>query len=151
VQRVKGRSRCSPLRVLAIVWYIIGSGLRRIVSMSGQLETATCQRCGSGFVLTTNFLDLIQRRGGKVIVPLLCPTCFLKTGPLPKQQGKIKWFNPRKRYGFIVTEEGEDAFFHQRQLLADNNVQPREGQVVRFHLHYPVKGPEALNVELVKA
>lgn len=102
-------------------------------------------------MLTTTYLELIQRRAGKVIVPLLCPTCFLKEGPLPKQRGRIKWFNPRKGYGFIATEEGEEAFFHQSQLLADNSMVPREGQPVHFHLHYPVKGPEALNVELIEA
>jgi cold shock CspA family protein len=102
-------------------------------------------------MLTTAYLDLIQRRGGKVIILLLCPTCFLTDGSLPKQRGRVKWFNPRKHFGFIATEEGEEAFFHQTQLLRDNNAVPREGQVVHFHLHYPVKGPEALNVELVEA
>jgi cold shock CspA family protein len=127
------------------------SSSETMTTIPNQSQLIVCQRCGRGFVLTSTYLDLIQRRGGKVIVPLLCPTCFLTEGPVPKLRGTIKWFNPLKHYGFIVTEEGEDAFFHQRQLLADNSVQPREGQAVNFHLHYAVKGPEALNVELVEA
>ena len=119
--------------------------------MARSLRSATCQRSGRGFVLAATYLDLLQRRGGKVIVPLLCPTCFLTDGPLPKQRGRVKWFNPRKRFGFIVTEDGEEVFFHGDQLLEDNGQVPREGQTVRFHLHYPPKGPAALNVELVEA
>lgn len=119
--------------------------------MSMQLESVACQRCGSGFVLTTTYLDLIRRRGGRVIVPLLCPTCFLKAGPIPKKRGRIKWFDPRKRCGFIASEEGEEIFFRLKQFLEDNGQEPHEGQCVAFHLHYPPKGPEALNVELVDA
>lgn len=118
--------------------------------MSERLKALSCKRCGSGFVLTSTYLDFVRRRGGKVIVPLLCPTCFLSEGPLPKQRGKIKWFNPRKRYGFIATEDGEQVFFHQEQLLEEHDQALREGRAVRFHLHYPRKGPEALNVELIR-
>ena len=82
-------------------------------------------------------------------VPVVCMTCFLKAGPLPKQQGEVKWFNPRKRYGFIVTQEGRDVFVHQQQILEGHGNEPHEGQAVRFHLHHSVKGPEALNVELI--
>jgi CspA family cold shock protein len=75
----------------------------------------------------------------------------LTRGPLPKQRGRVKWFDTRKHYGFIDAEQGGDAFFHETQLLAEQKATPREGQVVRFHLRYSVKGPEALNVELVDA
>jgi cold shock CspA family protein len=119
--------------------------------MSIKHSTATCQKCGSGFVLTKTYQDLIRRRGGKVIVPVLCPTCFLTEGPMPKQRGKIKWFNRHKHYGFIAAERGDEAFFHQTQLMTDDSAVPQEGQVVRFHLRYSVRGPEALNVEVVEA
>jgi CspA family cold shock protein len=119
--------------------------------VSEHLESVTCQRCGSGFVLTETYLDLIRRRGGRVIVPRLCPTCFLRAGPMPKKRGRIRWFDPHKRYGFIAVEDGEEAFFHQEQFMEDNGQAPREGQCVEFHLHYPPKGPEALNVDLVEA
>ena len=84
---------------------------------SSRLRAVTCQRCGSGFVLTTNYLDLLARRGVKVVVPALCPTCFLATGPLRKERGKVKWFDSRKHYGFIITEEGKEVFFHENRFL----------------------------------
>jgi CspA family cold shock protein len=100
---------------------------------------------------TTTYRDFLARRGARVVRPVLCPTCFLKAGPLPKQEGEVKWFNPRKHYGFIVTTEGDEVFFHERQILPSAQHAPEEGQTVRFHLHYPRKGPEALNVEVLEA
>lgn len=80
---------------------------------------------------------------------MLCMTCFLKAGPVRKQQGEVKWFNARKRYGFIVTREGEDVFVHQHQILGGKGRNLHEGQTVRFHVQRSPKGPEALNVELM--
>jgi len=116
--------------------------------MPGQIQVVVCQRCGRGFILTTTYLGLLARRGVKVVVPVLCPTCFLKGGPLPKQRGRVKWFSPRRHYGFIVTREGKEVFFHQRQILGDDGNEAHEGQTARFHVRYSMKGPEALNVEL---
>jgi CspA family cold shock protein len=118
--------------------------------MSDQIRTIVCQRCGIGFTLTENYLEWLTRRGARIVVPVLCTTCFMKAGPWPKQQGQVKWFNSRKHYGFIVAKEGEEVFFHQRQIVADNQGDAREGQMARFHIRQSQKGPEAVNVELIK-
>jgi CspA family cold shock protein len=124
--------------------------VREDVSMPKQLQVVVCQRCGRGFVLTPTYVDLRARRGAEVVVPVLCPSCFLREGPLPKQRGRVKWFDPRRRYGFIITEEGEEVFFHQQQILRGNGKEASEGQTAWFHVRYSAKGPEALNVELGK-
>jgi CspA family cold shock protein len=74
----------------------------------------------------------------------------MKAGPWPKRKGQIKWFNSRKRYGFIVAQEGEEIFFHQRQIMADDKDDVHEGQTARFHVCRSTKGPEAVNVELIQ-
>ena len=116
--------------------------------MPSQAKAATCHRCGSGFIITDTHRDLLQRRQVNVIVPVLCPTCFLMRGPLPKQRGKVKWFNPGKRYGFIVDESGEEVFFRKEQLV-EKPSGLSSGQRVRYHVRYRARGPEALNVELI--
>jgi CspA family cold shock protein len=116
--------------------------------MSEQLQMIVCQRCGRGFILTSTYRDWLARRGARVVVPVLCPTCFSKGGPLPKRRGKVKWFDPHRHYGFIIAVEGKEIFFHQRQILGGHGEKAREGQTVRFHVRYSTKGPEALNVEL---
>jgi CspA family cold shock protein len=122
-----------------------------MTTKSGQSQLVVCQQCGRGFILTDAFLDLLKRQGAKIVFPVQCPTCYYAHGPLPKHRGEVKWFNPQKRYGFIATEGGEEAFFHWNQLLETDDQSPREGQIVRFHLHFPRKGPEALNVEFAEA
>jgi cold shock CspA family protein len=117
--------------------------------MSEQMSVVECTRCGSGFILSAHYRDWLAHRGVKVIQPMLCPTCFLKAGPLPKQRGVIKWFNPGKHYGFISVGEEEEVFFHQRQIIGNDEGEAYEGQTARFHVRYAEKGPEALNVELL--
>ena len=115
--------------------------------MTEKVDVRVCQRCGRGYVLTATYNDFLARWGRNVIVPVLCPTCFLEKGPLPKVKGRVKWFSARKHYGFLTLGEERDVFFHQEQLLAEADQSLREGQVVRFHLQNSPKGPEALNVE----
>jgi CspA family cold shock protein len=69
---------------------------------------------------------------------------------LPKRRGTIEWFDRRKRYGFISGEQGEEVFVHRNALYKANGTQPQKGQPVLYHVHYAIKGPEALNVELVE-
>jgi CspA family cold shock protein len=116
--------------------------------MKDEIDVIVCQRCGRGFVLTATYHDFLLRWGRHVIVPVLCPTCFLATGPLPKQEGRVKWFSPRKHYGFITTGEDTDVFFHQQQILEKIKSVPQKGQSARFHMRRSPKGPEALNVEI---
>jgi len=117
--------------------------------VSDKDRIVTCQHCGRGFMLTATYCNFLTRRGAQVIVPVLCMNCFMKRGPLPKQRGKVKWFSRRKNYGFIVSEENEQLFFHQQQILETDGNAPQKGHAVRFHVRYSPKGPEALNVELL--
>jgi CspA family cold shock protein len=118
------------------------------MTVPAQLQMIVCQCCGRGFILTSTYLDKRMRQGTEAVIPLLCPTCFSKRGPLPKQCGKVKWFDPRKGYGFIIAEKGIEVFFHRRQILGDDRDEAHEGQMAWFHVRYSEKGPEALNVEL---
>jgi CspA family cold shock protein len=130
------------------------AGFYRLISleemvMSDELRVIECQRCGRGFVLTETHLNMLARRRVKVVIPLVCPTCFYKAGTPPKRQGEVKWFDERKHYGFIVTEEGEEVFFHERQIVEDGGGETDQGHTVRFHTRQGAKGVEALNVELI--
>ena len=90
-------------------------------------------------------------------------------------KGTVKWFNNQKGYGFITAEDGKDVFVHFSGLAVGHPVhrdeqgqQQRhqaaaqeflhmegfktleEGAAVEFDITDGAKGPQAVNVEVVK-
>lgn len=57
-------------------------------------------------------------------------------------QGKIKWFNPKKGFGFITTEAGNEVFMHSSAWLPERR-HPQKGQRVLFFIKEGDQGPEA--------
>ena len=50
-------------------------------------------------------------------------------------QGKIKWFDPKKGYGFITPDDGsKDAFLHISALETAGISQLEVGQTVTYEL-----------------
>ena len=62
------------------------------------------------------------------------------------QEGKVKWFNDAKGYGFIETAEGKDIFVHYTAIQKDGFKTLAEGQTVQFEIVDGAKGPQAANV-----
>ena len=61
-------------------------------------------------------------------------------------QGKVKWFNPDKGYGFIETEEGNDVFVHFSAIQSEGFKTLDEGQAVEFDVVEGERGKQASNV-----
>ena len=47
-------------------------------------------------------------------------------------EGKVKWFNADKGYGFIEREDGEDLFVHFSEIQSEGFKSLDEGQAVTF-------------------
>ena len=65
-------------------------------------------------------------------------------------KGTVKWFNNQKGYGFITAEDGKDVFVHFSGLNMEGFKTLEEGAVVEFDITDGAKGPQAVNVEVVK-
>lgn len=50
-------------------------------------------------------------------------------------QGKVKWFNAEKGFGFIDRGEGKDVFVHYSQITQDGYKTLNEGELVEFELY----------------
>ncbi|HNV57745.1 MAG TPA: cold-shock protein [Smithellaceae bacterium] len=61
-------------------------------------------------------------------------------------EGKVKWFNERKGFGFIEQEGGSDIFVHFSAIQSSGFKTLTEGQQVRFDVVQGKKGLEAENV-----
>ena len=64
--------------------------------------------------------------------------------------GKVKWFDSKKGYGFILTEEGREVFVHYTGIVAEGFRALTEGQNVEFKIGSNEKGVQAVNVAVVK-
>ena len=60
--------------------------------------------------------------------------------------GKVKWFNPRKGYGFIATSDGRDVFVHYSSISGQGYKSLDEGDSVSFDIVEGEKGLRAENV-----
>ena len=65
-------------------------------------------------------------------------------------KGTVKWFNNQKGYGFITAEDGKDVFVHFSGLNMEGFKTREEGASVEFDITDGAKGPQAVNVEVVK-
>ena len=61
-------------------------------------------------------------------------------------RGKVKWFNAKKGYGFISTEEGNDVFVHYKEIKSEGFKTLEEGEEVEFEIKSGDKGDQAVNV-----
>jgi cold shock protein len=61
-------------------------------------------------------------------------------------EGKVKWFNESKGFGFIEQDNGNDVFVHYSAIQSDGFKTLAEGDPVTFEIVDGPKGPAAANV-----
>lgn len=64
--------------------------------------------------------------------------------------GKVKWFDSKKGYGFIIAEDGKEIFVHYTGIVKEGFKALSEGRPVEFELGDGVHGVQAVNVVEVK-
>ena len=61
-------------------------------------------------------------------------------------QGKVKWFNQEKGFGFIVGEDEKEYFVHYSQIRQEGFKTLEEGNAVEFDAASADKGLQARDV-----
>lgn len=61
--------------------------------------------------------------------------------------GKVKWFDNKRGYGFIMQESGKDIFVHHSSIQGKGFKTLQEGELVSFEVIDNGKGPKAENVK----
>ncbi len=99
---------------------------------STQDETLYCERCGISFLWTGEEQRTGQTLGERErdLKPTRCPGCRRLLPPPGYERGEVKWYNPRKRYGFIVRANQPDIFVHRSGIKETGHL--RTGDLVEF-------------------
>jgi len=140
--------------------------------MSFRDTWVTCAECGEQFVFRVEDQRRQARRGDEVAPPERCPSC--RSGPreerstrpkpeaarAPKKEpafgtgpreGRVKWYDNQKGYGFIVDSSGEDLFFHRTGIVPGEEPHFPDGTPVTYLVERTEKGPQAVDVERMDA
>ena len=64
-------------------------------------------------------------------------------------EGKVKWFDSKKGYGFIIAEDGKEVFVHYTGIVKEGFKALTEGQLVTYEIGSGDKGEQAVNVQIV--
>lgn len=62
-------------------------------------------------------------------------------------QGRVKWFDPKKGYGFIAGEDSKDYFVYWSEVQMPGYKTLEAGQEVEFSLHSDSRGERAVRVK----
>jgi len=63
-------------------------------------------------------------------------------------EGKVKWYDKKKGYGFIAEENGGDIFVHYTSFSDPSLRTLNEGEAVTFEIAQGEKGPRAQNLSI---
>ena len=63
--------------------------------------------------------------------------------------GKVKWFDNKKGYGFILAEDGREIFVHYTGIVAEGFKGLSEGLVVEYEIGENEKGVQAVGVTVI--
>jgi cold shock CspA family protein len=66
-----------------------------------------------------------------------------------REQGRVKWFDPEKGYGFLIRPTGDDLFVHHSEIEGEPSALEPGGEV-EYVVGRNDRGPNARSVRLVE-
>ena len=65
-------------------------------------------------------------------------------------EGHIKWYDEKKRFGFVTTQENEDIFLHVSGIKEYGHFGLQRDDRVEFEIRETAKGKQAVNLRPAK-
>ena len=64
--------------------------------------------------------------------------------------GQVKWFDSKKGFGFLQTDDGNEVFVHYSEISSTGFKNLEEGQKVEFEIVEGKKGPAASKLTVIE-
>jgi CspA family cold shock protein len=110
-----------------------------------------CDRCGISYLWSTEEQRTVvaedQGNGTRPSPPSHCPACRLLLPAGGRERGLVKWYNHRKRYGFLVRREQPEIYAHGSDIQGAKSLRP--GDLVEFSVTMGERGPAAKEITIV--
>lgn len=65
---------------------------------------------------------------------------------MKRKEGRVKWFNEEKGFGFIERNGEKDIFIHYKEIASKGRRSLLEGQLVSFDIGETSRGVQATGV-----
>ncbi len=106
-----------------------------------------CERCGISFLWSAEEQKEARAQGQTNTPPSHCPGCRFLLPANGRERGLVKWYNYRKRYGFLVRKEQPEIFAHGSDIQGANSLRP--GDLVEFRVEIGERGPAAKEITIL--
>ena len=113
-----------------------------------------CERCGISFLWSAEEQSAARRQAaqaetpiGSLTPPTHCAGCRHLLPQPAYERGLVKWFNYRKRYGFLIRKEHEEIFAHGSDVAGNSRLQP--GDLVEFTVTQGERGLTATQIRVI--
>lgn len=107
-----------------------------------------CERCGISFLWTAEEqreARIAQEQGAQP--PTHCPGCRLLLPAAGRERGLVKWYNHRKRFGFVIRRDQPEIFAHGSDIEGARSMRP--GDLVEFRVEAGERGPTAKEITIL--
>ena len=107
-----------------------------------------CERCGISFLWTAEEQRQTRaQENAPAMQPTHCPGCRLLIPAAGRERGLVKWYNHRKRYGFLVRRDQPEIFAHGSDIQDATSLRP--GDLVEFSVDKGERGPAAKEITII--
>lgn len=107
-----------------------------------------CERCGISFLWSTEEQKETRAQGQtQPTPPTHCPGCRIVLPATGRERGLVKWYNFRKRYGFLIRRDHPEIFAHGSDIQGTNSLRP--GDLVEFSVGQSERGLAAQEIKIL--
>jgi CspA family cold shock protein len=107
-----------------------------------------CERCGISFLWSSEEQKQAAQTDQTVSDPQLCAGCRQLLPVEGFERGLVKFFNNRRRYGFIARRNGLEIYVHGSDVMDIHRLQPDD--LVEFTIIETPRGPAAGAVRVLE-